>query len=163
MARLDDLLVSAAKSLKGGGIPLSPPWLDANEVTFNEAHDVAESMATAIHVYRAVLNLALEQSVLDSKEERSLAEIVRSMGLRQGGVISALVVGARLEEEAQKENPPMIHGLHLKRPSELRPLGAAGRVVLSESARQHCRPGANRGVSCSAPLVERDLVFELQP
>ena len=104
MSRIDDLLVSAANSLKEGGIPLSHPWLVAHEVTYDEAHDVAESMATAIHVYRSVLNLALEQSALDSKEERSLAEIVRSMGLRQGGVISALVVGARLEEEAQKEN-----------------------------------------------------------
>ena len=102
MSRLDGLLVSAANSLKDGQIPLSHPWLVDNEVAFDEAHDVAETMASAIHVYRAVLNLAYEQSALDSKEERSLAEIVRSMAVRQGGVISALVVGARLEEEAQQ-------------------------------------------------------------
>ena len=102
MSRIDNLLVSAANSLKDGGIPLSNPWLVANEVTFDEAQDMAECMASAIHVYRAALNIALELSALDAKEERSLAEIVRSMAVRQAGVMGALVEGARLEDEAQQ-------------------------------------------------------------
>ena len=102
MSRIDNLLVSAANSLKEGGIPLGHPWLVANEVTFDEAHDVAECMASAIHVYRAAMNIALELTALDAKEERSLAEVVRSMAVRQAGVIGALVEGARLEEEAQQ-------------------------------------------------------------
>ena len=101
MSRLDDLLVSAATSLKDGYTPLSTQWLVDNNVTYDEAHSVAETMASAIHVYRAAMNLAVEQAALDSKEDRSLAEIVKSMALREGGVISALVVGARLEEESQ--------------------------------------------------------------
>ena len=102
MSRIDDLLVSAANSLKDGGIPLSQPWLVANEVTFNEAMDVAECMASAIHVYRAALDIALHETRLDAKEDRNLAEIVASMTLRQVGVMGALVEGARLEEEAQQ-------------------------------------------------------------
>ena len=103
MSRVDDLLVAAANSLKDGGVPLTPPWLVDNDVTFSEAFDVAESMASAIHVYRAVMQLALKQAALDSKEDPNLAEIVGAMALRQGGVVSALAVGARLEEAAEKE------------------------------------------------------------
>ena len=102
MSRIDDLLVSAANSLKDGGIPLSNPWLVANKVTFDEAHDVAECMASAIHVYRASMNIALELSALDAKEDRNLAEIVASMTLRQAGVMGALIESARLEGDAQQ-------------------------------------------------------------
>ena len=101
-SRVDDLLVSAANSLKAGGIPLSHPWLVENEVTFNEAMDVAECMASAIHVYRAALDIALHETRIDAKEDRNLAEIVTSMTLRQAGVMGALVEGARLEGDAQQ-------------------------------------------------------------
>ena len=110
MSRTDDLLVAAAKSLKDGGIPLSHPWLVENNVTFNEPMDVAECMASAIHVYRARLNIALHETRLDAKEDRSLAEMVASMTLRQAGVRGALVEGARLEEEAQKDRREGVEG-----------------------------------------------------
>ena len=59
-------------------------------------------MASAIHVYRASMNIALELSALDAKEDRNLAEIVASMTLRQAGVMGALIEGARLEGDAQQ-------------------------------------------------------------
>ena len=103
MSRIDELLESAAIALKNGGVPLSEWWLVENEVTFDECMDVAEAMASAIHVYRATLNIALHETKLDMKKDRNLADMVASMSIRAAGVRGALVEAMHLEIEAEEK------------------------------------------------------------
>ena len=98
--RQDDLLVGAANNLKQGMNPMHHEWLVEHGVTFDECMNLAEQIATAIHVYRSTFKLALRNAELQSKKERTLAEVVWSMALREAGPMGIIVEASRLEDEA---------------------------------------------------------------
>ena len=62
--------------------------------------DLADTLATAIHVYRATFKLALQLAGNDAKKEHTLLELVRGMSIRQGGPVAILAEALRLEEAA---------------------------------------------------------------
>ena len=98
MSRMDDLLVSTVRELKEGRAPLNGDWLARNDVAFDEALALADTLATAIHTYRAAMKLAMQLSGSDD-DQRTLPQLVASMSIRQGGPFVVLAEAARLEEE----------------------------------------------------------------
>ena len=100
MSRMDDLLVSTARELIVGNTPLNGAWLVDNDVSFDEAMDLADSLAMAIHVYRATIKLGLRLAANDTKDTRTLQALVVDMAIRQGGPSAILAEAMRLEEAA---------------------------------------------------------------
>ena len=102
--RMDDLLVLVAGDYKAGISPMSHEWLVANAVTYDECLGLAENIATAIHVYRAVLKDTLRLAQLESGE-KSLAGIVEGIAIRQSGPMGILLAGIQLEDQADIRQP----------------------------------------------------------